>query len=597
MTCRLEPRWVLHAERGWLGAVLLILSACSEPPPELPPLERVHQALAAQDGLGAEVVLREMLVAGTPEAEIAAYLGEAELQQDQVADARRWLEGSRFTPATSGRGFHMLGRVRMREGNLAEAGKAFDRALEFIPDNPELWVDIGRLRYRGGEQKQALDASIRAAELGPDNVNALRFRAQLVRDAVGFDAALPWYEAALGRNPENLALLGDYAATLGELGQLRDMLVVVRRMIELDEDNTRAFYLQAVLAARGGNFDLARFLLGRTGSVQRDEPAAMLLSAVVDLETGNYASASQTLDRLERMQPDNLRIRTLAARSLALGGNHRELVYRFADVADQLGAPPYLTTQVGRSYEVLGERGKAARYLDLAARGRVTGLRALPPESRLDVAVTRGPQTGRDAVALVRGLIRAGQPAAAITNAETFLRRVPGSGDALALAGDAYLAAGQAAKAAEYYAQAAAIRRSWPLTRRMVAAELAAGRRNSGLTLLEYERANAPANTAAAVMLAEAELQTGDAAKAARLLDLALTGGEGRNPHAWMLRARAAVSLDDAKTARNAAKRAYDLQRMNPEATALLGRILEESGGRTARSQALSQKAAKLQRR
>lgn len=597
MTCKPETGPVLRGPIFGFGAVLLILGACSDPPPAVPPLARAQQALAVQDGLGAEIVLQEMLAAGTPEAEVAAYLGEAELQQDQIAEARRWLEPGSFTAATSGLGFHMLGRVRVREGDLPGAGQAFDRALEFIPDSPDLWVDIGRLRYLGGEQKQALEASIRAAQLGPDNIAALQFRAQLIRDADGLAAALPWYEAALKRKPDNLVLLGDYAATLGDLGEYRDMLVVVRKMIALDEDSPRAFYLQAVLAARGGRFDLARYLLDRSGSLQNEQPAAMLLSAIVDLETGNYASASQRLDRLERMQPDNARVRLLAARSLALGGNHRELVYRFGDLAMQPGASPYLTTLVGRSYEALGERGKAAAYLDRAAQGPRTGLRPLPPQTTLDVALTRGPETGRNTVALVRGLIAAKQPDAAIANAEAFLRRAPGSGDAYALAGDAYLAAGQGRKAAEYYAQAAEIRQSWPLARRMIAAELAAGRRQSALTLLEYELANSPANTDAAILLAQAELQAGDAYKAALLIDLAIANGASRDPQAWMLRARAAMALDDMETARNAATRAYSLQRMNPAATALLARILNETGASEPEAQALAQKARKLQQR
>ncbi|MDZ4307745.1 tetratricopeptide repeat protein [Allopontixanthobacter sp.] len=597
MTCRPEARTVLRTIGGGLGAILLLLAACSEPLPEAAPIERAQQALAAQDGLGAEIILREMLAGGTPEMEIAAYLGEAELQQGQIAEARRWLESSSFTPATAGRGFHMLGRARMREGNLPEAGMAFDRALEFIPESPDLWVDIGRLRYLGGEHRQAVDASIRAAELGPQNVAALQFRAQLVRDAAGPEAALPWYEAALESNRDNLALMGDYAATLGELGQLKDMLVVVRRMIELDEENSQAFYLQAVLAARGGRFDLARNLLDRSGSLQRETPAAMLLSGIIDLETGNHASASQMFDRLERMQPDNARIRLLAARSLALGGKHRELVHRFEDRAGQPGAPPYLTTLVGRSYEVLGERAKAALYLDLAARSTATGLRPLPSATSLDVALARGPKTGPDAAALVRALLGAGQPAAAIDNAEAFLRLAPGSGDAAALAGDAYIFAGQGRKAAEYYANAAEIRQFWPLARRMVAAELAAGRRQSALTLLEYQLAKNSANTEAAVMLARAELQSGNAAKAGLLLDLAIANGAARDPQVWMLRAETALALDDAETAREAAIRAYSLQRMNPEATGLLARILTQTGGSDAQAQALAHKAARLQRR
>jgi len=213
------------------------------------------------------------------------------------------------------------------------------------------------------------------------------------------------------------------------------------------------------------------------------------------------------------------------------------------------------------------------------------------------VALTRGPQNGGNEAALVRGLIAAKLPAQAIANAEAFLLRAPGSGNAYALAGDAYLAAGQGGKAAEYYAQAAEIRQSWPLTRRMAAAELAAGRRRSALTLLEYELANNSANTDAAVLLAQAALEAGDASKAVLLIEGAIANGASRDPQVWMLRARAALALDDAETARNAAMRAYSLQRMSPAATALLARILRETGGSEPEVRALAEKAGKLQQR
>ena len=597
MICRPDVFSIRLNAGGRVAAVLLMLTACSEPAPDVPPIERVSLALAEHDGLGAEIILRQMLAAGTPKQEIAAFMGEAELQQDQIAEARKWLESAEFTPQTRGRGFQMLGRVKMADRNFPEAGKAFDRALESMPDNPELWVDIGRLRYLGGEQEQAVEASIHAVKLGPDNVAALQFRAQLVRDAEGAEAALPWYEAALERNPENLTLMGDYAATLGEFGRVKDMLTAVRRMVELDENNSRAFFLQAVLAARGGEFDLARNLLARSGDLERETPAAMMLSAIIDMETGNYASASQMLDKLERMQPDNARIRLLAAHSLSLGGNHRELVYRFKDRAMLPGSSPYLATLVGRSYEVLDQRDKAAPFLDFAARPRDAALRPLPSGMALDVATARGPQTGRDAVALVRGLVAAGQPGAAIANAEAFLRRAPGSGDALTLAGDAYLAAGQSRQAADYYARAAAIRQSWLLTRRMVAAEISAGRKRSGRTLIEYQLASHSSNTEAAIMLAEVELADGGAQKAALLLDLAIANGANSDPHALMLRAAAASARGDMKAARGAAMRAYSLQRMNPAATALLAEILAKTDGDSAQSQALARKAAKLRAR
>lgn len=573
MTCRPDCFSVRGIATAGIVSLLLGLAACSDAQPELTPLARAEVALAKQDGLGAEIILRNLLSDGTPQTEIAAFLGEAELQQEDFYEARQWLQSGEFSADTRGHGFQMLGRLETAEGNLPKAGQAFDRALETMPENPELWVDIGRLRYLGGEQEQAVEASIHAVELGPNNSAALRFRAQLILDAQGIAAALPWYQAALDRNPEDLALMGDYAAALGESGQARKMLVIVRRMIELDENHSHAYFLQAVLAARGGQFALARQLLTRSSDADRATPVAMMLSAIIDMQTGNFASSAQVLEKLERMQPDNQRIRLLFAKSLSLGEYHRELISRFEDGAMLAGSPPYLATLVGRSYEALNRRDKAAPLLDFAAKGAGSGLHPLPPATTVAAAAAGGPQTGRDAVSLVRSLMLAGQTAAAVLAADEFLRRAPGSADALGLAGDAYLAAGRTDQASAHYARAGAIRQSWPLTRRMYAAEIAGGRIGSALTLLEHQLVNNSANSEAAILLAEARMELGNAGKAAALLDWAIANGADRSPRALLLRAKAALATGDTAFARKTAMRVHSLQKMNPAAGNFLAEI------------------------
>lgn len=442
--------------------------------------------LARGDGVGEEVLLRRTIEEGAPRTALAPFLGQAEMLQGDLEEAHEWLDRAEFAPQVAAHGFRMLGKFWMREGNLPAAGRAFDRALAIAPDDPDLWVDIGRLRWRGGEQAQAVEASRRALALGPDNPAALLFRAQVVRDAEGNLAALPFFERGLAKTPEDVELLGEYAATLGELGRARDMLAAVRRMPR----NPRAYYLQAVLAARAGQNDLARSLLLRSGDLGRETPGAMLLLGLVDLDEGNFESAAQGFDRLLRLQPDNRRVRLLLARALFLSGNYRELIARFGLDAET----PYLAALVGRAYEALGERLKAARYLD--------GADALYAPRLTTLAAGKG--AGGDAanaVAIVRAAIAAGRTADGQVAARDFLAKYPGSADAMALAGDAALATGDARRALGHYRAAASIRRLWPLTKRMVLAHDSLGEGAAASSLIEWHLVNEPFNAEARLWL------------------------------------------------------------------------------------------------
>src|SRR5690606_29012695 len=218
---------------GFLLAALALGGAAAAAP-RVDSLAAAAEALARGDGIAAEVAARKGLEAGAPSSEVAALIGEAELLQGDLGDARRWLGPADFSPATRERGFHALARLEMQEGDLAAAAEAFDKALQTGGGNARLWVDIGRLRYLAGQHHSVRDASARALTLDPEDPRALEFQAQLVRDAQGVRAALPLLERAIELAPDDLGLLGEYAATLGEAGRHRDMLRVARRMVEID---------------------------------------------------------------------------------------------------------------------------------------------------------------------------------------------------------------------------------------------------------------------------------------------------------------------------------------------------------------------------
>lgn len=560
------------------GAMLFVLKIRSQEEVPLTPFEAGRQMLLRSDGIGAEAQLRKAMADGVPSTAVAAYMGEAELLQGQLAEARAWLEEGQFDEASAAHGFHMLARLEMIERNLPQAGQAFDAALQRDGQDPELWVGIGRLRFMGGEQLQAIEASKRAAELGPDNVKALHFRGQLVRDAYGLDAALPWFEAAYGYDQTNPLLLNDLAATYGELGRARDMLAIVRKLARVDPGNRRIFYLQAVLAARAGDAALARTLLERSGDLDRGVPAAVLLSSLIDMQSGNYASASQALEKLSIRQPDNHRVRLLFARSLALGGNDRELVHRFSERALRPSASPYLIALVARAYERLGERANAATYLDRAVRPRSSNLIALRGSELLALRGDREDASSADIIALLRRLIAEGRHDAAYARAEKFRKRFSGSADAASLVGDVQLVRKNARAALQLYRTAMTVRQPWHLTRRMIMASTAMNDPYKTLEIMAGALRASPGNIEAASVLAVALGEAESWESAGALVSYILAKSGTRDPRIVLLGAHAALAQGETGRALQYARRAYRMQPLNPMAVDTLIMAREAAG-------------------
>ena len=559
--------------------MLATLIGCGEPEENFrPPLDRARAALVAGDTVNASVILKQELARGVPRNQLSPYLGESALLAGDTREAREWLGSGDFAPVVRAHGFRMLGRLEMEVGNLPAAGKAFDRALATGVVAPELWVDIGRLRYRGGEQLQAIEAADRAVEIGPNSAIALQFRGQLARDAEGLNAGARWFARALEQEPGNRQLREDYAAALGDAGQAQEALAVLRAYDgPVDEESPRQLFLQAVIAARGHNFDLARNLLTRAGRIQENVPSALMLSAIIDIEEENFESGALTLDRLSKLQPDNRRVAELLALALSRSERHRELIHRFEAAALGTGASPYLQMLVAGSFEALEQRDRAAQFIDRAARIH-PGLQPIDSEVAVNITLFSLRSNGFELRDAVREAIGQNNAQTGSGRAAAFLASNPGSADVFALLGDAELAAGKRAQARAAYAIAKRVRQSWPMTLRMIAAQ--SDRDQVTAILKSYIRGH-PGNVEAMALLAEDYAARGDWKPAAVLLDHAISGGMDRAPSILAARSIAAGKLGDMKTAQDLALRAYRLQPMSQAATAALIAALPTSQAAT----------------
>ena len=433
-------------------------------------------------------------------------------------------------------------RIAVADGRLADAGRLYDEAMALEPENPGLWVDIARLRFRGGEHLIAVEAADRALALGPEYAPALLMRAQLVRDSNGLLESLPWFKAAASADPRNKEVLADYAATLGDLGRYTDMLRVVRELARIDPRYPKALYLQAVLAARAEDPVLASTLLNRSGLSAQGVPAAMMLDAVVNLQQGNADTAAELLEALSERQPGNVRVNELLARAFWLGGRDREIVDRFAGIAERPEASPYLVMLVGRAFERMGERGRAIPLIERALKGRT--------DDSIVLAASQGSAGALPAAtAELRAYVGRGNYAAAQRTTRSLLQRYATSADIHALAGDVAIVGGNTDRALDLYATAASVRRSWPITRKVIAAYRSYGDPQAADVLLSRYVAGDPHNTDALLLLAQRSAASEDWLRVEVLLDTAIALGAGNDLRVLSLRAQAARGLGKDKDA------------------------------------------------
>jgi cellulose synthase operon protein C len=545
-------------------------------------LAQARTYLLLGDGAAAEDELKRANALGVAESETAHLMAHALLLQGQAERAAA--EAGKAGPANAAYANRMLGRAHQALGRMEDAAKAFDRALAAAPDDGALWADIGRFRRDSGEVGGAIAAADRAVALDSDNVEALILRGELTRNQYGLAAAVPWFDRALEVDPSNVTALIERASTLGDLGRTRDMLADTRRILSVSPGNPSAYYLQAVLAARGRDYGLARSLYRRTGGAFDRRPAAMLLAGTIELGAGNAALAMRPLQRLLESQPGNFKARRLLGAAQWRSGDAAAAVRTLRPIADRADADSYTLSVIGKAYARLGDEGMAARYLARAASPRPSALAALEnplADGEIETLrrdADRQPNSAPAQIGLIRALLGRGLGAEALQRARRLQAANEGTPDAHVLVGDALAIQGDYAAAAIAYRNAANLAFSEPVALRLVEALRNSGDRQGASRVLALFLQQNPQNVSAQILAADANLQARRWPEAIALYERVRRRIGDRDATLLNNLAWAYAQSGDYERAVPLARRAWTLEPNNPVTADTLGWLLFKSG-------------------
>ena len=534
-------------------------------------------ALARGDAITAQLRFETAVKGGVPLSDVRHLLAHAYLLQGNAPRVRELANAEKTLPP------YRAYAARMRAGVAADGAAALRElafAAQLAPEDTLIWSDIARARFGTGDVAGALAAADRAVALDPQNVDALIQSGNLLRDRYGYAAALPWYERALSVQPGNIAAMLERAATLGELGRNRDMLAQTRAVLVADSGNAQAFYLQAVLAARAGDWGLARSILYRIGPRLNGVPGFHLLAGVVDLAQGSEEQALNNLRAVVERQPDNMIARRLLGRTLWSSGDDRGAIDILRPIADRPDADSYTLTVMGRACEHLGDRAAAGRYLDRAAQ-------PLRPAATSFAAAGRGP------VADMRQLVALGRVGEAIDIAQGIERANLGSPGAMMLVGDTLGAAGRWRDASEAYRRAANLQFSEGIALRLIDALRRAGDSAAALAVVNVFVTQYPKSIAARLLASDAALAGKQWDRAGGLLDGVRVALGDRNATLLNNLGWARSNQNRGGDAVTLARAAYLLNPNSPPVAASYGWFANNTGDR-ATGVALLEKAVAL---
>lgn len=398
------------------------------------------------NAVGAEASFRRAVELGEPADRLRPLAARAVMLQGENGRALALLEGGSVHPDVAGEAGHVAGLLYLANGNIDAARNGFDQAIRSRPRDSSLWVDVARFRDANADAAGARDAVDFAIELDPENAAALAVKANLVRFQDGLAAAVPWYEKALAIDPDNVGALLDFAATLGDLGQYRAMLKHVRHAARLDPKSPRPYFLQAVLAARAGDYLLARSLLQRTRGRLDSEPALLLLSAIVELELDGAAVAADLADQLLVMQPQNMTARRILAAASWASGDRDGAAEALGPIVGRADADSWSLNLAARVAAEQGDDAQAAQYLRRAASLTRGDAAPFAEDDRFGIVAGKADAAPLDpavVIPAIRADMARGDHSRAMGRAARLLEANRGVPDAQLLFGDTAMAAQQ----------------------------------------------------------------------------------------------------------------------------------------------------------
>jgi tetratricopeptide (TPR) repeat protein len=550
-----------------------------------PRVELARAQLRLGDGFGAEASVKAALSAGANGDYLRPLLARAYVLQGDGRRALATLDAGPIADEMIGEAAWVAGDVHLADGDLGAARDAYDRAVRERPRDSALWVDIARFRDANADTLGARDAVDFAIELDGRNSAALAYKANLVRTQDGLNASLGWYEKALAADPDNEDALIDQAATLGDLGRYKDMLAALRHAATLVPRDPRLYYLQAVLAARAGNYALARSLLQRTRGELDDQPGVMLLSAIVELELGGQAVAVNWAERLIAEQPHNLTARRILAAANWADGDADAAAEAIDPIVERPDADSWSLLLAARAASELGHRGEAADYMARAAAlapGEAGPFATDDGYGSLAAAADAAPLDPARAIPAISADMAAGNEGSAIARATKLRDANRGVADAHILLGDAALAGGRFGLAVESYRAARALDAGERTTLRLANALFRAGDpAGSGAAILTL-RDSQPSSIAADRLAGHLAMDIEHWDQAAAHFERVRRRIGNRDAVILRDLARAYAAEGERERALPLIAAAYRLQPLNGEIMRFYADLLEQRGDRQA---------------
>lgn len=279
--------------------------------------------LDRRDGIGAEAIVEKLLAEGAEPGPLAVPQAQALFIQGRIDPARKALEQEGIPEADQLELYLLKGDIARLRGEDSLARIAYGQAIEAGPQDFRGYLSLGLLNYREGRLDESDALADKALALAPEDPMVNYLAGASARHQGRFDDAVARLKLATRDNPGNLLAELELASVYIELDRREEAEAALDVVYAQAPDNTMAFYLSSLLAARQGKAEQAEALLLRAGDLTRDFMPAVRAYGLVLSDLGKYSQAQKPLMRYLQSVPTDNMVRLRLADAMIKRGNPR----------------------------------------------------------------------------------------------------------------------------------------------------------------------------------------------------------------------------------------------------------------------------------
>ena len=241
---------------------------------------------------------------------------------------------ARHAPSKAAYSAYIRGLMLERTARLPAALDAYQLALEYDQESPQLHTRLGATYVKLGQTEQALEEFQAALELDPSHVDAMRWVAMLYTSQGKLDKAVAVYRRLLEVESGDRFVMSTLADLYVLQGELEQSVELYRRLISEHGSSSQLHFNLGVLLGRLEQFDEA--LVELSHALERapeSQEIRVALGLTFELQ-GHPEKAAPHYEEAIRRSPFNPRLYHHTARAYANAEAYAEAALNYQAVLD-----------------------------------------------------------------------------------------------------------------------------------------------------------------------------------------------------------------------------------------------------------------------